>query len=145
MSTELDGIYLTYDCYIDLFGTAEGSEQGRFIIYIFGMIPHEADDYQYALVAEREDKKWKLKYKNEDTCSYQWCFISLSDDSDRYAIQWCPIHPEDAGSKVVMCLEGSLLMPFLKPPRIGLTDLSESGTSDIPHIHYFHNFHSIKS
>ena len=139
--------------YVDLFGIVEGSEQGQIIIYIFGMVPHEAGDCRYALVAEQEHGEWKLKYKNDKTCSYQWRFVSLSsmnssddchsDDSDRYALQWCgPVRPEDAGSKVVMCLDESDPMHH----RICLTDLSESDTPDnIPCEHYLHNFHSIKS
>ena len=129
--------------YVDLFGVVEGSKQDQIIIYIFGIVPHEAGDSQYALVAERENEEWKLKYKNEDTSSYQWHLISLSDGSGRYALQWCgPVCSEDAGSKVVMCLDAE---SDPMHPRICLTDLSKSHTSDIPYEHYLHDFHSIQS
>ena len=73
----------------DIFELQRGSQAGRYIIYIYAMIPNKKNE-RYALTVVKDlDDQWRLKYglcNQQNSHDYEWCF-SYRDNA--FAIRWC--------------------------------------------------------
>ena len=74
----------------DVFGLQRGSGGGRYIIYVYAMVPANRNNGRYALtVVKDQDDQWRLKYSlysQQNSHNYEWCF---SYRNDAFAIKWC--------------------------------------------------------
>lgn len=73
----------------NIFELQRGSQAGRYIIYIYAMIPNKKNE-RYALTVVKDlDDQWRLKYglcNQQNSHDYEWCF-SYRDNA--FAIRWC--------------------------------------------------------
>lgn len=118
----------------NIFKLEPGSQGGQYRISTYGMIPE--DDKQKALymtVVEETNGQWELKFSNDTSFKYDWCFTCKDGV---FAIQWC-------GMPVI---EGTCLILYRYKGQLHNNQLlvAQYAQNSPSPEHFLHNFHPLQ-